>query len=283
MTAMTTFFDPCSDRDETEARADVVSFLSWRDAEPALWRFGDFADLHRHLVGAASSRLPSAVLAAVARMVDADVGNDLATQLYRDAFASALQVLVGALSKYSGRSREECWAVASQELAAVSREICFHAELHAGTTVMSRTWARSFAAVSPRRCGRLRSEVLALIFRMRSATEALAEALAGRSVFDRLLTRLAPLDAVMGAVQRCELSDTTFEAACRERGILPLLARRQVIMHDTRLSAYENECQKLRAVVDGVKEDHGRRDDLDEDDLVGDDAGLVGDDPVCEE
>jgi hypothetical protein len=161
-------------------RPDLLSFEAWRRADPIIAVFTDLDGLNRYLLGSAALRTPDPVFDAVARMIDADDTNYLAAQVYLDAFAAPLTVLAEALSRHSGRSLATCSRTAREELLAVASEASFRGEAHAGATIMSRTWARSVAALSPRQRSRLMGEIVAAFLRMRTAIESTRETLAGR-------------------------------------------------------------------------------------------------------
>ena len=257
--AMTTFTRPWSDHDETALSADESSFMSWRCVEPVLMQFTDFDDLHRYLLGAAASRRPSPILSAIGRMAEADRVNDLAAQLYLDAFGPGTATLARALAIHTGTSFETSLAIAREELGTVAREASFHGEVHVGATIMSRTWARSFSLVAKGRHTQLKGEVNSYCARALTFLKSFRDSLAGRAVFDRFMTRLAPLDEVRSAARACG-QGMTFSSACRDRGIVVFAARRQIVAYEARRPVVELATDELDDELEGAREELTERD-----------------------
>jgi hypothetical protein len=276
---MTTFTRPWSTHDETALIADESPFVAWRQVEPVLDQFTDFDDLHRYLVSAASWRRPSGILSAVGRMAEADELNDLAARVYLDAFGAGSAMLAQALSIHTGRPFETCLAIAREELSAVAREASFHGETHAGATITSRTWARSFALVGKGRHTQLTGELNAWGARLMALFTSFAETFAGRAVFDRVMTRLAPLDEVLIAAAACG-EGMTFPVACRERGIVVFAARRQIVSYHARRATVEAAATELRDELAGARDDLVAGDLDSETELHTEEVPWGDDDPV---
>jgi hypothetical protein len=254
-TAMTTFTELWNARHERGDGPDLLTFEAWRRADPYIAVFTDLDDLRRYLVGCAALRTPDPAIGAVARMIVADGTNHLAAQVYLEAFDPALSLLAGALSRHSGRSLATCSRIALEEVLAVACEAAFRGEAHAGATVMSRTWARSVAvALCSGRRSRLKGEIVAAYLRVTTAIESIRQALAGRSVFDRVEGRLAPLD-VVEAGRIAKLGAVDINGAFREAAVLRWAARRQVTAYRSRAERWELECDELCAGVELALED----------------------------
>jgi hypothetical protein len=243
---MTTFTELWNARHERGDSPDLLTFEAWRRADPFIAVFTDLDDLGRYLLGSAALRAPDPALAAVARMIDADGANYLAAQVYLDAFDPALMVLAEALSRHSGRPVATCSRIAREQLLAVACEAAFRGEAHSGATVMSRTWAGSVAALRPGRKGRLKGEIVAAFLRVKTAVESTRQALAGRSLFDRVEGRLAPLDVVVAA-KIAKLGGGGVHGAFSAAGVLRWAARRQVAAYHSRAAEYEIERDELCA------------------------------------
>jgi hypothetical protein len=233
---------------------DDRSFEAWRRTDRALSGFPTVASLRAHLWAAAASRAPDRVLTALGRIAEADPTNDLARFLYMEAFTFELDALTRAVVRKTGAKYDPTYVFAGQVLGLVAHEATFWGEAHSGKTLMSRTWARMFIGVQTGRPARIRGELIALFARSRSAARSFCQSLAGRSLFGRFVSRLAPLDEVI-AIGKVSPVSETFDADCIRRSIPPSLARRQADSYAARLPVYNHGLEDFEAAINAVVEE----------------------------
>ncbi len=256
----------------------------WRDCVSTLECFTSSDQILGRLRAAARSRRPDPVLTAVCELSQFDRRSMLARLLLVEGFSEELDRVAEGIELFCRGETdavfvaEACLLLVVEESVAVGEDAC-------GRVLLSRTWARAFKAAQRRADSVLLAEAGALLARAVLAVRDHMRLLRRRPLLERVCGRLSPLheavrirrDAASGA------SDVGDLAA--ERGLSPLLVRRQVAELDLVPAGRQRRLARLEATLwlahdiaereEGVRERGEHLDGSDGNTVSGDEEGRL--------
>jgi hypothetical protein len=206
---------------------DQLDLEVWLDCVSELAECSSIYQILGELRAAARSRRPNPVLTTVCELTKVDRRSTLARFLLAEAFADELDRVVEGLELFHEEDADTRF-LAEQCLFSVIEDSVVLGERQVGKVLMSRTWARAFHAAQRRSDSVLLAEAGALLARALLSIGDHLLLFRWRPLLDRLCGRLSPVSEAERIRADAAACGTDVGDLAAERGLSPLVVRRQV-------------------------------------------------------